>query len=77
LRRNKCIKPIKQSNKRVGVYVQNALKLIYEHLYFQNFPGGYTPGPPVYKNGEGQKGKKGKKGRGGCVMTVGGIDAPV
>jgi hypothetical protein len=27
-------------------HVQHALKLTYEHLRFQKFSGGYTPGPP-------------------------------
>jgi hypothetical protein len=35
--------------------VRNALKVIYEHLRFEKFSGGHTPGPPL----------KGKVGKGG------------
>jgi hypothetical protein len=34
-----------------GLYWKNARKLTYAHLYFQNFSGGYTPGPPLTRGG--------------------------
>jgi len=58
----------------VDFYVQNALKLTYEHLQFQKFSGGDTSGPPLKGGGEGvgrkrrvgkrRKGSGGREGRG-------------
>ena len=41
----------------VDFCVQNALKLTYEHLWFQKFSGGDIPGPPLKGGGEGKEGK--------------------
>jgi len=44
-------------------HLQNAPKCTYEHVALKNFPGSYTPGPPL----QGEKGGlgEGKKGQGG------------
>jgi hypothetical protein len=41
--------------------VRNALKVIYEHLRFEKFSGGYTPGPPL-KGREEREDGRGKEG---------------
>jgi hypothetical protein len=49
-------------NQAAVFYVRNALKVVYEHLRFENFfSGGCTPGPPL--KGEGGHGEgKGRQG---------------
>jgi hypothetical protein len=39
--------------------VRNALKVTYEHLRFEKFSGGYTPGPPLKGEGGHREGKEG------------------
>jgi hypothetical protein len=43
--------------------VRNALKVTYEHLRFEKFFRGYTPGPPLNRGGR-TRGGKGREGRG-------------
>jgi hypothetical protein len=42
---------------------RNALKVTCEHLRFELFSGGYTPGPPLNR-GERTRGRKGREGNG-------------
>ena len=40
-------------------------KLTYRYIHFQQFSGGYTPGPPFFKgDGEGRGGRGKGEGRG-------------
>jgi hypothetical protein len=48
--------------------VRNALKVIYEHLRFENFSGGYTPGPPLKGGGRTWGGKE-VEGREWCPFV--------
>jgi hypothetical protein len=60
-------------NQAAVFYVRNALKVVYEHLRFENFSGCCTPGPPL--KGEGGHGER-KEGRDGkevvsvCVCAI-------
>jgi hypothetical protein len=50
-------------NQAAVFYVRNALKVVYEHLRFENFFRGCTLEPPL--KGEGYMGRE-KEGRGGA-----------
>jgi hypothetical protein len=64
-----------QVNQAVVFCVRNALKVTYEHLRFEKIFPGYTPGPPLNREGrtrggEGREGgiggeKEGRAGRRG------------
>jgi len=49
-------------HKGVNFEAQNALKLTYEHFYFQKKSGGYTSGPPLKGRGEGREEKDERDG---------------
>jgi hypothetical protein len=53
-------------NQAAVFYVRNALKVVYEHLRFENFFRGLYPGPPLKGKGGtwGGKRRKGKEGSG-------------
>jgi hypothetical protein len=44
--------------------VRNTLKVIYEHLRFENFSRGFYPGPLLKGEGGHGEGRKGKEGSG-------------
>jgi hypothetical protein len=46
-------------NQAAVFYVRNALEVIYEHLRFENFSRGCTPGPPLKGEGGHGEGRKG------------------
>ena len=55
-------------HKGADLYVQNALKLTYEHLQLPKNSEVYTPGPPL--KGRGERGRKQGKGK-GCIRLLG------
>jgi hypothetical protein len=50
-------------NQAAVFYVRNALKVVYEHLRFENFFRGCTPGPPLKGEGGHGERKEGREGR--------------
>jgi hypothetical protein len=51
-------------NQAAVFYVRNALKVVYEHLWFEQFFRGLYPRTPVKRGGHGER-KEGRKGREG------------